>query len=269
MKRTRFKIIGALLVGAFLVATPLAGAVGESARGEFAVVSLKKKFSPSSFQPSSLQWGVQVSPAEGAITILPMRVADMRFPSNRVMRFQPARHIKPCRENSTLLVGPAPVVYARCPDSVIGNGEATFQLGQSVSPLAFRKGTVVLLYGGRSGQGYRIIFSAWSGDTNAGVATSGVLLPSGRMSVKLPSLTADSSVTSLRLRIPGKRVKGVWDSGNAYELRPGADRGFVRTKCRPGSRLRFGADLLLGSRNSAGVPYGPTEQLSVSAASRC
>lgn len=269
MKNLRIKttfVATSLLV---LAGAPVALAVGESAQGEFGVKSLKQKFSSKEFKPASLKWGVQVAPAEGAVTILPMRVAHMKFPSSKTMRFQPSQKIKPCRKASTLLVGPAPVVYERCPQSVIGNGEATFQLGQSVSPLAFRKGTVVILYGGRSGSNHRIIFSAWSGDTNAGVATSGVLLPSGKMSVELPVLTADSAVTSLRLQIPGSPVKGTWGSGAPYELQPGSDRGFVRMRCRKGSSLRFGADLLLGARNGEGIPYGPTEELAVSATSRC
>lgn len=264
--RTKLILLFPLLL---LLFAPSALAIGESSTVEYSVKPLSKKFSAKKYFPASLRWGVSVAPAEGAVTILPMREAVMQFPGSSIMKFQPSKNLRACRRSQPELVGPAELIYQRCPNSIIGNGEATFQLGQSTSPLAFRKGTVVILYGGLVGKSARLIFAAWSGDTNAGVVAEGVLFQNGKMKVELPVLTADSAVTSLKLSIPGKAVSGTWASGAPYKLRAGSDYGFVRVKCRAGQKLSFSSSLLLGARKTDGYPYGPTQQLYPKTSSRC
>lgn len=242
-------------------------AAGETASLSFQALPMKAKFQKKRYLPARLSWGVQVRPAENQLAILPMRVARLQFPG--ALRFFPRKGLEPCRLSEPELVGPSEVVYERCPNSVVGNGEATFQLAQITSPLALRRGTIVILYGGRVGRDVRIRFSAWSGDTSAGIVADGILRKRGQMEVRLPVLTADSAVTSLRLQIPGKKASGTWDSGGAWTLRAGSDRGFARMRCRMGARLGFSARLLLGARNALGVPYGPENNLSPKTRARC
>lgn len=263
-------LIGAAAVAALVGGVSIANAANESSTINYNVKSVKGKFNQKGFKPAKLTFGVNISPGAGEATILPMKVADMRFPSNKVMRFTPKKGLPVCKLTGTALSVSPELAYSKCGKSVIGNGEATFQLGQSTAPAAFNKGTVVVLYGGKSGKNIKIKFSAYSGDTNAGVYTEGILQPSGRMNIAMPVLTADSSVTSLNLAIPGTTVNGTWASGDPYSLRAGLDKGFVKVKCRANQTLKFSTGITLGARNPiSGVPYGPETKLNPTSSSKC
>lgn len=260
-------VIGAAALAALVGGVSIATAANETSTINY---NVKGKFNKKKFRPAKLTFGVDIAAGVGEPTVLPMKVANMKFPTNKVMRFVPRKKLPVCKAgNSLLSVSPA-LAYQRCGKSVIGNGEATFQLGQSTAPAAFRKGTVVILYGGKAGKNVKLRFSAWSDDTQAGVYAEGILKPNGRMNVAMPVLTADSSVTSLNLAIPGSKVSGTWGTGDPYTLRPGLDKKFVRVKCRTGQQLKFGVDVTLGARNPiSGIPYGPENKLAPTSTSKC
>lgn len=261
-----------VVVAAAALAALVGGVSIAAASGEVAVINynVKGKFSPKKYKPAKLTFGVNLSaPNPPNITISPMQVADMRFPAKGVMQFTPKKGLPVCKATPTQLSVSPEAAYATCPKAYIGHGEATFQLGQNNSSIAFRKGTVVIFYGGLSGKNVKIKFSAWSGDTNAGVYAEGILKPNGQMKIAMPVLTADSSVTSLNLAIPGTGVNGAFNNGTPYSLKKGLDAGFVKVKCRQGQNLKFASTFTLGSRNSLGQPTGPTSTVSATSSSKC
>lgn len=264
MKKTL--AFGMALLVALVGAVSLAGASNEQVALSY---SVKGKFIKTKFRPARLKFGLNVSTND--VTIQPLKVAKLKFPARRTMKFVPKRRLPVCRAGSAALsVSPAQA-EARCARSRVGNGSATFQLGQSNSPLAFRIGSVLVYYGGKVGRNrdVKLRFSAWSNDTNAGVYAEGILRRNGSMTIAMPRLTADSAVTSLNIAIPGASRTINWASGGSTVLNRGVDRAFVRVKCRKGRKLSFSGTFDLGSRTADGQPIGPTTTISSSTVRRC
>lgn len=260
-------VAAAAALAALVGGVSIAVASGEQATVNY---SVKGKFSTKSYKPAQLKFGVNVSaPNPPNVSILPMKVADMKFPAKKTMTFMPKKGLPVCKASATQLsVAPAKA-YAVCGKSAIGMGLATFQLGQSNAPGQFREGTVVVFYGGKVGKDVKIRFSAWSDQTNAGVYAEGVLKANGSMKIAMPRLTADSSVTSLQLEIPGRAVSGTYGGEGGYSLKKGLDSGFVRVKCKQNSALKFGSNFELGSRDASGNATGGTTKLSAKSSTKC
>lgn len=253
----------ALLVGIVSIASASNESVGLTFR-------LKGKVSPTKFKPVGLKYGLVVSTPDP--TIQPLKVAKLKFPSHKTMRFIPKRRGLPvCRASGAALSTSPAQAEALCGRSRVGNGSATFQLAQNNSPLAFRVGSVLVYYGGRVGRtrDVKLKFSAWSDDTNAGVYAQGILRRDGSMNIAMPRLTADSSVTSLNIAIPGGTRTITWASGGSTVLGAGLDRKFVRAKCRRGRKLAFRGTFLLGSRSQTGQDIGTTTVVNAGTSARC
>ena len=260
-------VVAAAALAALVGGVSIAGASGETATVNY---SVKGKFNTKSYKPAKLTFGVKVqAPYPDHISILPMKVANMKFPSRSTMTFMPKKGLPVCRASVTDLSKAPAAAYAKCGKSAIGMGLASFQLGQSNAPGQYREGTVVVFYGGKVGKDVKILFSAWSDQTNAGVYAEGVLKSNGTMRIAMPRLTADSSVTSLQLEIPGRAVSGTYGGVGSYSLKKGLDAGFVRVKCRQNAKLTFGSGFELGSRNAAGNATGGTTRLNATSSTKC
>jgi len=248
----------------------VAYAINETAEINY---NVKGKFTPKKYKSGKLSFGLNVAGGPGEPTMLPLKVANLRFPPKKTMTFVPRKRLPVCRANATQLsVDPARADRV-CGKSLVGNGDATFQLGQSTSPVAFRVGSVYVFYGGTVGRSkdVKLKFSAWSNDTNAGVYAEGILRKNGAMSIAMPRLTSDSSVTSLNMAIPGAPKTITWASGDTTRLKAGIDKAFVRVKCKQGQALKYSSVMKLGSRrdDQAQTPFGPETTLNNSVTSRC
>ena len=255
-------VVAAAALAALVGGVSIAAASGETASVNY---NVKGKFSKKEYKPAKLSFGVKVSTS--AVQILPMKLADMKFPPKATMTFMPKKGLPVCKATETQLsVSPA-AAYAACGKSAIGMGLATFALAQNTG--AARDGTVVIFYGGKVGGNVKIRFSAWSDQTNAGVYAEGILKPNGSMQIEMPRLTADSSVTSLNLEIPGRNLSGNYGGVGSYSLKKGLDAGFVRVKCKQGQTLNFSSKFELGARSDTGNPIGPTTNLTAASSSKC
>ena len=151
---------------------------------------------------------------------------------------------------------PVDVMVARCPDSVLGNGTAQFAFAQI--PTVLLDGQIVAFNGGtRNGNALLKIY-AYSYATNVGIYTEGVLNNAGRLKFDIEQLTADSSVTTLNLAIPGDRqvLSGVDPGGDDVILPKGQKANYVQAKCSTG-QFPWDNVFTLGTRDSNNDPTSP------------
>lgn len=257
-------VVVAAALAALVGGVSIAGAAGETATVNYGV---KGKFSPKSYKNGQLTFGLNIATTQA--TILPMKLAKLTFPPKAKMTFVPRKGLPVCKASQTALSAAPAQAEQACGKSRVGNGDATFQLGQSASQGAFRVGSVLIYYGGMVGKNVKLRFSAWSDDTRAGVYAEGILKPNGKMDIAMPRLTADSAVTSLNMAIPGRAKTINWASGGTTALAAGVDRGFVRVKCRQGETLKFSGIFDLGSRSDTGQPIGTSSTVNASSTTKC
>lgn len=256
-----------VLIAASLLLAPSASAETAS------LGLLTTPFSPlykDAYRP--INWQVQTNIASDAATILPMKKAVLKLGSDVV--FRPNSKVTPVCPDSKIgpIAGvgiPPAALIARCPNSIIGNGTAAFQLGQNNSPIAARQGLMLIFNGGFVNNLPRIKISAYSFETNAGVYVEGILKQNGEIVFSVPVLTADSSVTSLNLNIPGKD-ENVYVSSIAKTvfLPKGKDQNYARARCQKGM-ISMSGDFYLGRRTNDGADSGPTTILSSSSENSC
>jgi len=258
-----------MLVAAFAAMSLASGA---SAAGETASLDARldprgKTFFKQATRPGNLSIQTQISVPPGSPTIEPLKRANLRLP--RTVNFQPKRNMPVCPDskvNSTTVSVPVPTIVAACPKSIIGNGTATFALAQSTN-LA-RDGVIVLFNGGRQNGLPRVKLYAYSYDTEVGLYTEAVLRKNGGLNFPVPPLTADSSVTSINLDIPGSPKSVDFPSkGITANLPAGQDKRYVQARCNTNS-FDFSGTFLLGQRPE-GLEPGPTTTLNDSASYAC
>ena len=151
---------------------------------------------------------------------------------------------------------PVDVMVARCPDSVLGNGTAQFAFAQI--PTVLLDGQIVAFNGGTRNGNALVKVYAYSYATNVGVYTEGVLNNNGRLKFDIEQLTADSSVTTLNLAIPGERqvLSGVDPGGDDVILPKGQKTDYVQAKCSSGE-FPWDSKFTLGTRDSNNDPTSP------------
>ena len=267
------KAAAAGLIVAFALAIPAtASATNETVTSDF---DMQPKSGSTFFNNafSSAKWSVETTVSTPDPTILPMKVADLGFPNNKQMTFNPKNSMPVCPDSQ---VGPPPAnmsepvpnVVARCPDSVIGNGTAQFALAKSTALL--RDGVMVVFNGGKRNGLPLIKVYAYSYDTQVGIYTEAVLAKNGRLKFDIPQLTADSAVTQLNLAIPSEEIVLTnWGPGLETVVLPaGIDKDYVQAKCATGS-WDYRAVFSLGERDTAGDPVGPTVDFPVTGQTAC
>ena len=262
-----FKSAVAALFLLVALATPTtASAAGETADAEVSITPRGPDFYSNAF--SAANWGVEsaiIPPEPLPLTITPMKVADLGLPPSGAFSFRPKASMPVCPDDK---LGPPPTtnsievpeMIARCPNSLLGNGTAVFALGQSTASLATRDGEILIFNGGRVGGLPKIKVYAYSYDTTVGIYTSAILQPDGQLRFEIPRLTSDSSVRSLNLAIPGRRIvieKPLF--AKTVVLPPGQDKTYVQARCASNAGFPWTADFTLGSRDAGGNPIGPPE----------
>lgn len=224
-------------------------------------------FFNNAFKAANSSWKTGVSAPPSVPSLLPTRNTTLRLPPSSQMTYNPGS-MPVCPDNE---IGPPPVdievpieeIVARCPNSIVGNGDATFLLGrtnQPNNPSVSLTGVVLAFNGGLVEGQPRIKFWAYSYDTSAGIYTEGTLEPDGTLDIPIPVLTADSAVNRLDVYIPGvRRTVSYPIQGFDVTLPAGQKSDYVQVKCDTGI-LPFSADFLYGRRTfPGGVPLGPPD----------
>jgi len=262
-----YKSAIALLMLLFALAVPgMASASTETADAD---VSITPRSGSTFFNDafSAADWKVEtaISVPPATPKIQPMKIADLGFPPSSAMTFNPKASMPVCSGPD---LGPPPVnlnirpdvMLDRCPAALIGNGTALFGLGQSTFPAATRNGEILIFNGGLDGGLPKINIYAYSLETGAGIYTTATLQPDGQLRFDIPVLTSDSSVRTLNLDIPGKRLSRPYPDFNTTVILPaGLDPDYVQAKCAGNGGFPWTADFTMGSRTPAGLPApGPT-----------
>lgn len=198
-------------------------------------------------------------------SIYPLRRATLQMSPS--IGFFPDPNMPVCPNSQ---IGPPPTnvsvpvatAVARCPNSVIGNGMATFQLGGVNQPGYKQNGYMVIFNGGRRSSGElagrpRIKVYAFSYATGVGLYTEATLSSTGVMVFEVPRLSYDSAVTSLDLNIPGEETPIVDPAAPSdAKLPAGVQANYVKASCPDGS-WNLDGSFLLGNRDSAENPIPP------------
>ena len=132
-----------LVMFALAFAVPnVANAADETAEADVSISPRGPTFFSNAFSPAN--WRVDTAivpsgPFPEVPSITPMKVADLGFPPNTAMTFNPKPSMPVCPDDQlgpppTSNSIPVPNMIARCPDSLLGNGTAVFGLAQSTSP---------------------------------------------------------------------------------------------------------------------------------------
>jgi len=259
--------------GAFSMAGT-ANAAGESAAVDFKLDPRSGTFFKQAYRPGRLSIETRIETA--APTVLPMKNANLSLPASGSLTFNPGKQ-KVCADTQ---IGPPPTNVSitvpeaidRCPDSIIGNGTAKFALAQSTA--LPRDGAIVLFNGGKQASGPlkgqpRVKLYAYSYDTGVGLYAEAALAKDGSLDFAIPQLTADSSVTSINLNLPGVVTPFFVASQDlTVNLPAGQNSNYVQAKCSTGS-YPFSGEFLLGTRDTLGQPTSPTTTLNASTSYNC
>jgi len=253
-----------MILTGLLILPSLAAAAGETANADVSINPRSATFYTNSFV--SANWAVETTiiPAPAAPTVTPMKVASLGLPAANRMTFNPSASMPICADDQlgpppTTNSIPVPQMLERCPNSLLGNGTAIFALGQSTNPLANLNGEILVFNGGLVAGKPQLKVYAYSYDTGVGIYTSAILEPDGQLRFDIPRLTADSSVRTMNLSIPGEEV--IIEKPNqaiTVILPAGQDPNYVQAKCSGGG-FPWTADFTLGSRDVGGNPIGPPE----------
>ena len=249
-----------------LVVPASAGASGEIPATSFTLAPKSGSFYTDAFKSANWATATSVSaPNPPNVKIRPTRSTTLKMPPNTQMTFNPGSMpvcpdsaIGPTTNNSA----PIPTIVAKCPDSIIGNGTATFLLAgnnRPENPSTQLIGQVIVFNGGTVDGQARLKFWAYSYDTNVAIYTESVLSTAGILEIPIPQLTQDSAVNRLDVEIPGKTQKIFLENQGIEITLPGGQApNYVQAKCTDGV-FPYSADFLLGARDTSGQPVGPQE----------
>ena len=257
MRKIKAFATGAVAALALALALPAgANAANETLSSTFSLESQNGSFLNNGFKAANWKVGNTVSVPPGEPEILPSKVIDIGFPQGEVS-FNPGNMPVCGNEIGPGNVGvPVDVVVARCPNSVLGNGTAQFAFNRI--PTVLLDGVVVAFNGGTRNGNALVKIYAYSYATNVGIYTEGVLNNAGRLKFDIPQLTADSSVTTLDLAIPGERqvLPGIDPGGDDVILPKGQKADYVQAKCSTG---QFPWDVMFthGTRDTDNTPTSP------------
>lgn len=255
-------MVSMVLALSALVAPP-ASAADETATASLSMTARQGKLFKQALRPVNLKLGGEIrAPWPASPTVLPMKVVDVGFPTD--MKFVPKKNFPVCPRNR---IGPPPVnlsvppqtAIARCPKAVIGNGSAELYLAQANGPNGpnLKDPVLVIFNAGRTKAGLaRISVYGYSKGTSAGVFMGGVLKKNGTLRLSIPVLTADSAVGKFDFEIPA--TEPIIYDNRSVPGSVGRDKSYAQARCSNGT-WGLTADFVLGTRNDAGEPTGPSE----------
>ena len=269
-KKLQTFAVGAGLLFALALAVPTgANAANESLSSTFSLEPQSGSFLNNGFKSANWEVANTVSVPAGEPQILPSKVMDIGNPQGD-MTFNPGNMpvCGPSEIGPGLTSVPVDVMVARCPDSVLGNGTAQFAFAQI--PTVLLDGQIVAFNGGPKNGLPLVKIYAYSYGTNVGIYTEGVLNNNGRLKFDIEQLTADSSVTTLNLAIPGERqvLSGVDPGGDDVILPKGQKADYVQAKCSSG-QFAWDNVFTLGTRDTNGDPTSPDTFVSDSGSEAC
>ncbi len=196
-------------------------------------------------RPVSIRTTTDVTPESGALTLKPMVNVKSNFPEG--LTFVPDESRTPVCPLSK--VGPdnanfpTDTAMELCGSSLVGNGTSDLFLAQSVNN-KITDAKLLAFNAGIDDQGRPIVnIHGYSAATNFGVFMTGTLID-GVLDVKIPRLTADTSVPAYKLDFPGTL---------------GRDPDYARASCPTGD-WSSNAVITLAKRNEAGA-FSESEDL--------
>lgn len=267
MKLFSSAIAAFLLLFALALPSMASAAPPETADADLEITPISgNTFYNNAFKAANWKIDTSISVPSGTPKITPMKVVDLGLPPNSALTFNPKPSMPVCGPDQ---IGPppinmsvtVPVILARCPDSVIGNGTALFGLAQSTAPNLTRHGEIIVFNGGLDGGLPKIKIYAYSYETTAGIYTEATLQPDGQLKFNIPVLTSDSSVRTMNIAIPSKKT--VIEKPNlalTVTLPAGLDPSFAQAKCVGNAGFPWTADFTMGSRDElTGLPTGDPE----------
>lgn len=259
MKRTA--LISLLAIAVLMTGPWVANAADESIAIELEAEPNAGPLYKEVYRPLDANLTVTVSSPPIEPGILPLKVANVRFPGD--MEFFPDPAKTPVcppgklNETSNLSAGVIATV-ALCPRSVIGTGSAVVQLAQQ------KFGTVtdpkfVIFNAGRNASGRpKILIYGYSKSVNSGLLMRGTLATNGDLKIDIGVLPFDSSVSSFVLGIPGDPLV-ITDEGNPEPVTvKGLDPAYLRGRCSTGNWRATGAFELGKRQHPSGIPTSPT-----------
>ena len=273
-RKLNFVAVSLIAALGFAVLVPTgASASGESAEMRFEMSPRSGSFFKEAYRPANWNVGVTISTADPEI--LPMKKADLSLPARGEMTFNPSSKMPVCPDSK---VGPPPTnvsvpvdeIVRRCGSSIIGNGTATFVLNRNnLNPAAKLNGYILVLNGGKVNGNPKLKVYAFSYDTGVGIYTGATLTPEGKLVFEIPQLTSDSSVSELKLNIPGRTQQfNLPTQGITITLPGGKDTNYAQARCT-GSAWAYSGAFDLGRRDSGGNPIGPTTTVTDSGSVAC
>ncbi len=192
-------------------------------------------------RPVDLTLDVAVTPEQGALTLKPLANVTLKLPAGLDLIADP----KKAEVCPTSKVGPDnanfPSDTARtlCPNSLVGDGNADLFLAQATSAPVMDS-VLTLFNGGTDAKGDTVVaIHGYSKELNQGIYMTGAVR-NGNLSVDIPRLTGDSSVSRFQINIPG----GI-----------GQDPGYARAAC-PTGHWDATATITLANRDEAGNTSG-------------
>jgi hypothetical protein len=246
-----------------------------SARAENESIGLSLEARPSAgpvykevYKPVDGSLTVTVTAPAGEPTLTPLKVANVRFPSE--MGFFPNSKRTPVcgpddlNEQSNLAAGVAATVRL-CPLSVVGTGTALVQLARINLPqYTLTDPRLVIFNAGRNEAGRpKITIYGYSKSVNTGLLMHGVLAADGQLKINVGVLAVDSSVSQFTLGIPGKPIEVEDSSSESGRMTiRGRDPEYLRAKCSTGEWLATGTFVLGERAFPSGIPTGPETRLS-------
>lgn len=231
----------ALIAGCVMVLVGMFGAeaaqAAPSSTGDLDLVAQGATYKEAQ-RPVNLTLDVNIIPETGALTLKPLVNVLLKFPAGLDLVADPKK-TKVCStsefgpENANV---PPDVVKGRCPNSILGDGTTDLFLAQSTSaPVHDAKLTI--FNGGKDANGNTVTtIHGYSASLNQGIYMSGAI-KNGTLSVDIPRLTADTSVSHFQLRIPGDI---------------GQDPGYARAAC-PTGHWDATSTITLANRDEAGT----------------
>jgi hypothetical protein len=230
-------LLAGLAVAVFTLAGAVSANAAPSSTGELTLVG-KGAIYKEAQRPVDLTLDVAVTPEQGALTLKPLANVTVKFPvgldlvaDDKKTEVCPTSKVGPANSNFT-----DDTARTLCPKSLVGDGNADLFLAQATSaPVS--DSVLTLFNGGIDSQGNTIVaIHGYSASLNQGIYMTGAI-KNGNLSVDIPRLTGDSSVSRFQINIPG----GI-----------GQDPGYARAAC-PSGHWDAIATITLANRDSAGT----------------
>lgn len=237
----------ATLIASAVAVLGLAGALATSASAETATsvlkITPKGSLFKEAFRPVTVTFGATVHPDPGQLKLPELKNVNFTVPKSLTFDMSGS---KVCKKDIGQIdpvnaIRPTAAIIAECPKSVLGTGTATINIAGIVAA-AVTDPILTIFNGGEDKKGHPIMlihgYSATAVPGGHGVMMKAVL-KNGHLDVAIPTLAANSAVTTFSMDIPSANSK---------------DPKVAQATC-PGKSLDGTAVLTLGTYNPDSGQY--------------